>query len=86
MEQVIQKRDATITVDVETANRYGLRWRYDVANQRKHETIQTRPSDRWGPNAHPEHPDRTVAGACWATRYWPRREDRNCLPDRGHSI
>uniref|UniRef100_UPI0039E0F133 IS21 family transposase n=1 Tax=Yersinia pestis TaxID=632 RepID=UPI0039E0F133 len=27
-----------ITVDVETANRHGLRWLHDVANQRKHET------------------------------------------------
>ena len=35
------------TVDVETANRYGLRWLYDVANQRKHETIRTCPCDRW---------------------------------------
>ncbi|ACY85916.1 putative transposase [Edwardsiella piscicida] len=35
------------TVDVETANRYGLRWLHDVANQRRHETIQTRPCDRW---------------------------------------
>ncbi|AJI89310.1 putative transposase Orf A, insertion element IS100 [Yersinia pestis] len=26
-------------VDVETANRHGLRWLHDVANQRKHETI-----------------------------------------------
>lgn len=34
-------RPMGITVDVETANRYGLRWLYDVANQRKHETIQT---------------------------------------------
>lgn len=33
-------RPMGITVDVETANRYGLRWLYDVANQRKHETIQ----------------------------------------------
>ncbi|STW13349.1 putative transposase [Klebsiella pneumoniae subsp. rhinoscleromatis] len=41
-------RPMGITVDVETANRYGLRWLYDVANQRKHETIQTRPCDRWG--------------------------------------
>ncbi|WP_153752554.1 MULTISPECIES: IS21 family transposase [unclassified Citrobacter] len=40
-------RPMEITVDVETANRYGLRWLYDVANQRKHETIQTRPCDRW---------------------------------------
>ncbi|EFI5786350.1 IS21 family transposase [Klebsiella michiganensis] len=40
-------RPMGITVDVETANRYGLRWLYDVANQRKHETIQTRPCDRW---------------------------------------
>ncbi len=36
-----------ITVDVETANRHGLRWLHDVANQRKHETIQARPCDRW---------------------------------------
>ncbi|GLR09553.1 hypothetical protein GCM10007905_22730 [Mixta theicola] len=28
------------TVDVEIASRYGLRWLYDVANQRKHETIR----------------------------------------------
>ncbi|MHB5632436.1 IS21 family transposase, partial [Klebsiella pneumoniae] len=28
-------------------NRYGLRWLHDVANQRRHETIQTRPCDRW---------------------------------------
>ncbi|MBB7642948.1 hypothetical protein HEM26_024890, partial [Escherichia coli] len=35
------------TVDVETANRHGLRWLHDVANQRKHETIQARPCDRW---------------------------------------
>ena len=35
-----------ITVDVETANRHGLRWLHDVANQRKHETIQARPCDR----------------------------------------
>ena len=40
-------RPMGIYVDVETANRYGLRWLYDVANQRKHETIQTRPCDRW---------------------------------------
>ncbi|HAV2138856.1 TPA: IS21 family transposase [Serratia marcescens] len=40
-------RPMGITVDIETANRYGLRWLYDVANQRKHETIQTRPCDRW---------------------------------------
>ncbi len=40
-------RPLGITVDVETANRYGLRWLHDVANQRKHETIQTRPCDRW---------------------------------------
>ena len=36
-----------ITVDVETANRYGLRWLHDVANQRQHGTIQTRPCNRW---------------------------------------
>lgn len=36
-----------ISVDVETPNRYGLRWLYYVANQRKQETIQTRPCDRW---------------------------------------
>lgn len=36
-----------IVVDVETANRHGLRWLYDVANQRVHETIKTRPCDRW---------------------------------------
>ena len=36
------------TVSVgETANRHGLRWLHDVANQRKHETIQARPCDRW---------------------------------------
>ncbi len=35
------------TVDVETANRHGLRWLHDVANQRKHETIQARPCDHW---------------------------------------
>lgn len=35
-------RPMGITVDVETANRYGLRWLYDVANQRKHETIRKR--------------------------------------------
>lgn len=40
-------RPMGITVDVETANRYGLRWLYDVANQRKHETIRTCPCDRW---------------------------------------
>ncbi|EBH8951789.1 IS21 family transposase [Salmonella enterica] len=40
-------RPMGITVDVETANRYGLRWLYEVANQRRHETIQTRPCDRW---------------------------------------
>lgn len=40
-------RPLGITVDVETANRYGLRWLHDVANQRRHETIQTRPCDRW---------------------------------------
>ncbi len=32
---------------LETANRHGLRWLHDVANQRKHETIQARPCDRW---------------------------------------
>ncbi len=37
-------RPMGITVDVETANRHGLRWLHDVANQRKHETI--RPSLR----------------------------------------
>ena len=26
---------------------HGLRWLHDVANQRKHETIQARPCDRW---------------------------------------
>ncbi|KGA54128.1 integrase core domain protein [Yersinia pestis] len=31
-------RPMGITVDVETANRHGLRWLHDVANQRKHET------------------------------------------------
>lgn len=40
-------RPMGITVDVETANRHGLRWLYDVANQRKYETIQARPCDRW---------------------------------------
>ncbi len=40
-------RPMGIAVDVETANRYGLRWLHDVANQRKHETIQARPCDRW---------------------------------------
>ncbi|ECE6879391.1 IS21 family transposase, partial [Escherichia coli] len=40
-------RPMGITVDVETANRHGLRWLHDVANQRKHETIQARPCDRW---------------------------------------
>lgn len=40
-------RPIGITVDVETANRHGLPWLYDVANQRKHETIQARPCDRW---------------------------------------
>lgn len=40
-------RPMGISVDVETANRYGLRWLYYVANQRKHETIQSRPCDRW---------------------------------------
>ena len=30
-------RPMGITVDVETANRHGLRWLHDVANQRKHE-------------------------------------------------
>lgn len=40
-------RPMDIAVDVETANRYGLRWLHEVANQRKHETIQTRPCDRW---------------------------------------
>ncbi|AJK06002.1 putative transposase Orf A, insertion element IS100 (plasmid) [Yersinia pestis] len=37
-------RPMGITVDVETANRHGLRWLHDVANQRKHETIQARPA------------------------------------------
>ncbi len=36
-------RPMGITVDVETANRHGLRWLHDVANQRKHETIKARP-------------------------------------------
>ena len=36
-------RPMGITVDVETANRHGLRWLHDVANQRKHETIRARP-------------------------------------------
>ena len=40
-------RPMGITVDVETANRHGLRWLHDVANQRKHETIRARPCDRW---------------------------------------
>ncbi|BEC63414.1 hypothetical protein VEE55_46130 (plasmid) [Escherichia coli] len=40
-------RPMGITVDVETANRHDLRWLHDVANQRKHETIQARPCDRW---------------------------------------
>ncbi|EKP9680823.1 transposase, partial [Escherichia coli] len=40
-------RPMGITVDVETANRHGLRRLHDVANQRKHETIQARPCDRW---------------------------------------
>ncbi|MCW0312765.1 hypothetical protein NB694_002565 [Pantoea ananatis] len=35
-------RPMGITVDVETANRYGLRWLYDVVNQRKHETTLAR--------------------------------------------
>ena len=39
-------RPMGITVDVETANRHGLRWLHDVTNQRKHETIQARPCDR----------------------------------------
>lgn len=39
-------RPMRITVDVETANRYVLRWLHDVANQRKHETIQTRSCGR----------------------------------------
>lgn len=37
-------RPMGITVDVETANRHGLRWLHDVANQRKHETIQPVPA------------------------------------------
>jgi len=40
-------RPMDIVVDVETANRHGLRWLYDVANQRVHETIKTLPCDRW---------------------------------------
>ncbi len=36
-------RPMGITVDVETANRHGLRWLHDVANQQKHETIQDHP-------------------------------------------
>ncbi|WP_413741073.1 IS21 family transposase [Sodalis sp. RH15] len=40
-------KPADVQLDIETANRYGLRWLYDVANQRKHETIQARPCDRW---------------------------------------
>lgn len=46
-------RPMGITVDVETANRYGLRWLYDVANQRKHETIQTRPAIAGWRNSNP---------------------------------
>ncbi len=44
-------RPMGITVDVETANRHGLRWLHDVANQRKHETIRARPCDRWARRA-----------------------------------
>ncbi len=40
-------RPMGITVDTETANRYGLRWLHEVANQRRHETIRCRPCDRW---------------------------------------
>lgn len=40
-------KPADVNLDIETANRYGLRWLHDVANQRKHETIQVRPCDRW---------------------------------------
>lgn len=40
-------RPMDITVDIETANRHGLRWLHEVANQRKHETTQARPCDRW---------------------------------------
>lgn len=40
-------RPMGITVDTETANRYGLRWLHEVANQRRHETIRSRPCDRW---------------------------------------
>lgn len=36
-------RPMGIKVDVETANRYDLRWLCDVASQRKHETIQSHP-------------------------------------------
>jgi hypothetical protein len=42
-----RQRPMVINVDVETANRYGLLWVHDVASQRKHETIQTRPCDQW---------------------------------------
>lgn len=40
-------RPMGITVDTETANRYGLRWLHEVANLRRHETIRSRPYDRW---------------------------------------
>lgn len=54
-------RPMGITVDVETTNRYGLRRLYDVANQRKHETIQPRPYDRWVEGA-PEWAANTLNG------------------------
>ena len=44
-----------------------LQWSISVNSQRGFEETTL-----WLPNAHPEHPDWTVAGACWATRYWPR--------------
>jgi hypothetical protein len=31
-------RSMVITINIETANRYDLRWLHDVANQRKHKT------------------------------------------------
>lgn len=40
-------RPMNITLDPETANRHGLRWLHEVANQRLHETIKARPCDRW---------------------------------------
>ena len=42
-----RQRPMGISVDVEAANCHGLRWLHDVANQRKHETIQACPCDRW---------------------------------------